>query len=123
MINLGYDAPSAIEFDERVEICVVCTNSVLLHVNTHHRSRWRNSEHIDTRLDVRRGPIFLYKVVEVLDRSSEQLTIVGEAVHYGVLMESLGDAGDAANAQTLYIFGNSSNDVFKVLGRYSLDIL
>ncbi len=69
------------------------------------------------------GPIFLYKVVEVLDRASEQLTIVGEAVHYGVLMESLGDAGYAANTQTLYIFGNSSNDVFKVLGRYSLDIL
>jgi hypothetical protein len=38
-------------------------------------------------------------------------------------MESLGDVCDAANAQTLYIFGNSSNDVFKVLGRYSLDIL
>jgi hypothetical protein len=38
-------------------------------------------------------------------------------------MESRGDAGDAANAQTLYIFGNSSNDVFKILGRYSLDIL
>jgi hypothetical protein len=38
-------------------------------------------------------------------------------------MESLGDAGYAANTQTLYIFGNSSNDVFKVLGRYSLDIL
>ena len=122
VINLGDDVPGAIDFDERVEVRVVGADRVLLHVDAHHRSRRRDRKHVEPRLDVWRGAVLLDKVIEVLDWSTKQLTI-GEAVHYGVLVEGLDDAGDAADTQTFDIFGDSCNDVFKVLGRYSLDIL
>ena len=122
MINLRDDVPSAIEFDERVEVRVVGADCILLHVNAHHCRRPRNRENVKPRLDVGRGAVLLDKVVKVIDRAAEQLTI-GEAVHYGVLVEGLGEAGDTADAQTLDIFGDSRNDFFKVLCRHRLDIL
>ena len=122
VINFGDDTPSAIDLDERVKICVVGADRIILHVDTHHSRRWRNSEYVYLRLDVRCGSIFLNKVIEVLDRAAEHL-VIGEAVHYGLLVKSLRDFGDAADAQTLDIFGNSGNDVFIILSRYSLGIL
>ncbi len=97
MINLGDDVPSTIELDERVEVRVVGADCVLLHVDAHHRRRRRDREHIEPRLDVRRGAILLDKVVEVLDRAAEQLAI-GEAIHDGVLVEGLGEACGVADA-------------------------
>jgi hypothetical protein len=79
-------------------------------------------EHVDPRLDVWRSAIFLDKVIEVLDRAAKQLAI-HEAIHYGVLVEGLGKIGNAADTQTLDIFSDSRNHLFKVLGRHSLDIL
>ena len=122
MIDLGDDVPGAIELDERVEVRVVGADRVLLHVDAHHRRRRRDREHVEPRLDVGRSAVLLDKVVEVLDRAAEQLAI-GEAIHHGVLVEGLGEAGDAADAQTLDIFGDSRNDVLIVLGRHGLDIL
>ena len=67
VINLGDDVPGAIEFDERVEICIVSADRVILHVYPDHRSRRCDSENIDSRLDVRRVAVLLDKVIEVLD--------------------------------------------------------
>ena len=76
--NLGNDVPGAVELDESVEVGVVGADRVFLHVHTHHRRRRRNREHVDPRLDVRRGAVLFDTVVEVLDRAPEQLAI-GEA--------------------------------------------
>src|SRR5215216_7502638 len=73
-------------------------------------------------LDIRGSSIFLDKVIEVFDRTIEQLAI-SESVHHGIVMKCLRNSGWTANAQTLDIFRNSHNYVFIVLGRYSLDIL
>ena len=67
VINLGDDVPSAIEFDERVEICIVGADRVILHVYPDHRGSRCDSENIDSRLDVRRVAVLLDKVIEVLD--------------------------------------------------------
>lgn len=97
VINLGNDVPGAIELDECVEVRIVGADRVILHIDTHHRRRRRYCEHVEPSLDVRRGAVLLDKVVEVLYRASEQLAI-GEAIHDGVLVEGLGEAGDVADA-------------------------
>jgi hypothetical protein len=122
VIDLGDNVPGAIEFDESVEVRIVGADRVILHVNAHHRRRRRDSENIEPSLDVRSGAVLLDEVVEVLDWTTEHLAIC-EAVHHGVLVEGLGQIGDAADSQTLDIFGDSRNDVFKVLGGHSLNIL
>ena len=89
--------PGAIELDERVEVRIVGADRVILHVNAHHRRCGRYREYVEPGLDVGRTAVLADKVVEVLDRAAEQLAI-GEAIHDGVLMEGLGEAGDVANA-------------------------
>jgi hypothetical protein len=79
-------------------------------------------EHVDPRLDDWRSAVFLDKVIEILDRAAEQLAI-HEAIHYGILVERQGKIGNAADTQTIDIFSDSHNHLFKVLGRHSLDIL
>lgn len=122
MIYLGDDVPGAIYLDERVKVRIVGTNCVILHVDAHNRRRRCYREHVKPSLDVRRGAVLLDKFVEVFDWTAEQFSI-GEAIHDGVLVESLGEAGDVANAYTIDILGDSFNNIFKVLGRHSLDIL
>jgi hypothetical protein len=51
-----------------VELCVVGADRVPLHIDANHCRRWRYLEHVDSRLDVWRGAVFLDKVIEVLDR-------------------------------------------------------
>lgn len=92
------DLPGSIDLEEGVEIGVVGTNRIFFHVDTHHCSRWRYREHIDPRFNAGSGAVLLDKVVEILDRAAEQLTI-GEAVHHCVGVERLGDAFNAADAQ------------------------
>lgn len=114
--------PGVIVLDKRMEVSIVGANRVLLHVDANHRRRRRDRKNVKPRLDVGGRAILLYKVVKVLDWAAEQLAI-SETVHHGVLMEGLGETGDAADTQTLDIFGDSRNDVFKVFGRHSLNIL
>ena len=85
MINLGNHLPATIELDKREEVVVVGTDRVLLHVDAHNRRRRRDREDVEPRPDVRRGAVLLDEVVEVPDRTAEQLTIV-EALHLGVLV-------------------------------------
>ena len=122
VINFGYDMPGAIDLDERVEVRIVGADRILFHVDTHHSGCRCNSEYVDSCLDIRRSPVFLDKVVEVFDRTAEQLAI-SKTVHHGVVVKCVGDTSDTANAQTLDIFGNRRNYVFIVIGRYSLDII
>ena len=58
MINLGYDVPDPIELNERVEVRIVGTDRVILHVNAHHHRRRRYRKHVDPRLDVGSGAVF-----------------------------------------------------------------
>ena len=58
VINLSDDAPGAIEFDERVEVRIVGSNRVILHVDAHHRCRRRYRKHVEPRLDVGAVPFF-----------------------------------------------------------------
>jgi hypothetical protein len=122
VINLGDDVPVVIMLDERVEVRVVGADRVSLHIYAHHCRRWGYCEHVDPRLDVWCSAVFLDKVIEVLDRAAEQL-VIREAIHYGVLVEGLSKTGNASDTQTLDIFSDSRNHLFKVLGRHSLDIL
>ena len=114
--------PGAIVLDERMEVSIVGADRIILHVNAHHRRRRRYRKHVEPGLNVGRSAVLADKVVEVLDWAAEQLAI-GEAIHDGGLVEGLSEAGDIADAKTLDIFGDSRNDVFKVLGRHSLNIL
>ena len=111
VINLGDDVPGAIDFDERVEVRVVGADRVLLHVDAHHRSRRRDSEHVEPRLDVWRGAVLLDKVIEVLDWSTKQLKLVKPYIT--AFVEGLDEAGDAADTQTFDILATVAMN-FKV---------
>jgi hypothetical protein len=97
VINLGDDMPGSIMLDERVEVSIVGADRVILHVNANHRSCRRYPEYVDPSIDVGSGAVLADKVVEVLNRAAEQLA-VGEAIHNGVFVEGLGEAGDVADA-------------------------
>src|SRR5687768_8521865 len=71
VINLGDDLPRTLKLDERVEVRVVGADRILLHVNTHYRGSWCNSEYVDSCLDIRRSSVFLNKVIEVFDRTTK----------------------------------------------------
>ena len=75
-----------------------------------HRARC-DSENIEPRLDVRRGAVLLDKVIEVLDWATEHLAIC-EAVHHGVLVEGLGEAGNTLNSH--YIIYRRNNNYSSV---------
>jgi hypothetical protein len=79
----------AIMLDKRMEVRIVGADHVLLHVDADHRRRRRDRKNVKPRLDVRGRAILLYKVVKVLDWAAEQLAF-NETVHYGVIMEGLG---------------------------------
>ena len=107
MINLGDDMPGAIVRDERMEVRIFGADRVFLHVNADHPRRRCDSENIEPSLDVGRRAVLADKVVEVLDRATEQLAI-GEAVHNGVLVEGLGEAGNTLNSH--YIIYRRNNN-------------
>ena len=76
VINLGDDLPRTIKLDERVEVCVVGADRILLHVDTHYRCSWCNSEYVDSCLDIRRSSVFLDKAIEVFDRTAKYSPLV-----------------------------------------------
>ena len=111
VINLGDDMPGAIVLGERVEVRIVGADRVILHVYANHRRRRCDSENIEPRLTSRRGAFLLDKVIEVFDWATEHLAIC-EAVHHGVLVEGLGEAGNTLNSH--YIIYSRNNNYSSV---------
>ncbi len=76
-----------------MKVRTVSANSVIPHVNAHHRRRQCYCKHVEPSLDVGRGAVLLDKFIEVIDWTTVHLAI-GEPIHDSILVEFIGEAYD-----------------------------
>lgn len=101
MEGLPDDGPLVIQLDERVEVGIVESAGILLHVDLDHSRGRCDAEHVQARLDVWRLADRVDIAVQVLDGAAEEVVVGCEAVHCRVLVEGLAQDVVVAGAEAV----------------------
>lgn len=102
MESLSDDGPLVVDLDQRVEVGVVVTAGVLLHVDLDNSRCRGDPEHIEARLEIWCLADRIDIAVQILDRSTEEI-IRYEPVHGCILVKCIAEDVVVASRETIDI--------------------
>lgn len=75
VIGLGDNVSDALDLHERVEVCAIGTDIVILPIDSHHHCRRRNREQVQMQFDVGHCTAFSDRCEEVANRPARLFAI------------------------------------------------
>lgn len=102
MESLSDDGPLVIDLDQRVEVGIVVTAGVLLHVDLDNSRCRGDPEHIEARLEIWCLANRIDIAVKILDRSTEEV-VRYETIHGSILVKCIAEDVVVASGETINV--------------------